>query len=120
MLSRHSAGTYSGNELKRNSSGNTCPQSPQLAGHRKIVFAIHCSDDVEIAAQVELGLINLQQNERAASHRRVERDVLKNWSHDREPWQESYAKVISAPRRNSDVWISALESGIFEGSVIAI
>ena len=31
MLSRHSVGTYRGNELTRNSSGNTRPQSSQLA-----------------------------------------------------------------------------------------
>ena len=31
MPSRHSEGTYQGNELSRNSSGNTRPQSSQLA-----------------------------------------------------------------------------------------
>ena len=31
MLSRHSVGTYQGNELTRNSSGNTWPQLSQLA-----------------------------------------------------------------------------------------
>ena len=31
MLSRHSARTYEGNELARNSSGNSLPQSSQLA-----------------------------------------------------------------------------------------
>ena len=31
MLSRHSAGTYHGNELTSNSSGNARPQSSQLA-----------------------------------------------------------------------------------------
>ena len=30
MLSKHSVGTYQGNELTRNSSGNTRPQSSQL------------------------------------------------------------------------------------------
>ena len=31
LLSRHSVGTYQGNELSRNSSGNARPQSSQLA-----------------------------------------------------------------------------------------
>ena len=31
MLSRHTVGNYRGNELTRNSSGNTRPQSSQLA-----------------------------------------------------------------------------------------
>ena len=52
---------------------------------QKIVFVIHCPDDVDIPAQAELDLTNLKPIKRAAFHRVLECDILENWPRDRDP-----------------------------------